>query len=185
MKSLFPALLLVASCATKPQQPLRYPALPPAPSASSQSDAFDPAPDLTSMNGGCRSAELPQPNALDDDCDGSIDSFDKDLPLLLALAFPRVLAPDIALAMRSDSQVEVPLVASDCGEERSVCTVYIDGKNLTRGRHTLLARHIDNGKPKVSHALVVSAQSHGKVTTYLATLSADVTEQSLGSVALP
>ncbi|HEX5660278.1 MAG TPA: hypothetical protein VFX59_23950 [Polyangiales bacterium] len=185
MKQFFPAILLVASCATKPAEPLRYTALPPAPSASSQADAFDPSPALTSMSSACRSAELPQPNALDDDCDGSIDSFAKDLPLLIALAFPRVLAQDIALAVRSESNVEVPLVVSDCGEERSVCTVYIDAKNLARGRHALLARHTDQGAQKGTHALVVSTQTPGKVTTYLATLAADVTEQALGALALP
>jgi hypothetical protein len=177
--------LLLASCAIKPAEPLRYTALPPAASASTQSNAFDPSASLTAMTSGCRTAELPQPNALDDDCDGSIDSFDKDLPLLIALAFPRVLAQDIALALRSESNVEVPLVVSDCGEERSVCTVYVDTKNLARGRHALLARHTDHGAQKGTHALVVSAQTPGKVATYLATLAADVTEQSLGSVALP
>lgn len=125
------------------------------------------------------------PNALDDDCDGSIDSFDKSLPLLIAIAFPRVLAAEIALALRSDTSVELPLVSSDCSEERSVCTVYVDTKGLAPGRHALLARHIDHGAPKGTHALVVSSQSPEKVTTYLATLPADVTEQSLGTVTRP
>jgi hypothetical protein len=185
VRSILPAFVLIASCATKPSEPLRYPALPPAPSASSQSDAFDPSSALTPLSGACRSAELPAPNALDDDCDGRVDSFDKELPLLIALAFPRVLAQDIALAVRSESAVEVPLVANDCGEERAVCTVYVDTKNLARGRHVLLARHSEQGAHQGTHALVVSAQSPGKVTTYLATMAADVSEQTLGAIALP
>jgi hypothetical protein len=117
--------------------------------------------------------------------------------LLIALAFPRVLAEDIALAVRSEGAVELPLVVNDCGEERSVCTVYLDTKNLARGRHALLARNVslargetarfdtDHGAHQSTHALVVSVQSRGKVSTYLATLAADVSEQSLGAVALP
>jgi hypothetical protein len=185
VKQFLAGILLLASCATKPPEPLRYGALPPATSASSSSDAFDPSPMLTPISSACRPAELPVPNAMDDDCDGSIDSFDKGLPLLVALAFPRVLAKNLALALRSDTSVEVPLVASDCGEERAVCTVYVDAKTLARGRHALLVRHTDENPQRGTHALVVSVQSPGKVSTYLATLSADVTEQSLGAVALP
>lgn len=177
--------LLLVSCATPKTEPLRYPALPPAPSASSEADAFDPSAALTPLHSACRAAELPQPNALDDDCDGSIDAFAKDLPLLIALAFPRATAGDLALALRSEANVELPLAVTDCGEAKAVCTVYVDAETLTRGRHALLARHSDPNAHSATLALVVSAQSRGKVTTYLATLAADVGEQSLGSVALP
>jgi hypothetical protein len=183
VKQFLSVSLLIASCAAKQPEPMHYPTLPAAPSASDRADAFDPSPALTQLSSACRSAELPQPNALDDDCDGSVDAFDKQLPFLIALAFPRAIAHDLALALRSDSAVEVPLVVSDCGEERAVCTVYVDSTNLARGRHTLLAKHTEPNAG--SHALVVSVQTSGRVVTYLAQLSADVTEQSLGAVALP
>lgn len=195
MKPILLACVLVASSAAlssacAPEgalraQPLLYPALPPAPSASGEPDAFDPSPALAPLSLACRSAERAAPNALDDDCDGSIDSFAKDQPLLVALAFPRAIAADLALVVRSDHAVELPLVATDCGEREAFCTVYLETKNLARGRHTLLARRADPGAHPGTHALAVSVQSRGKVTTYLASWADDGREQSLGAVALP
>lgn len=179
-----PVSLLFVGCASAPAEPLRYPALPPAPSARAEADAFTPSAALTPLHGACRRAELPQPNALDDDCDGSIDAFARDLPLLIAVAFPRAIAGDLALAVRSEANVEQPLAVSDCGEDKPVCTVYVDGKTLAHGSHSLLVRHTDPNAQAATHALVVSAQTQGKVATYLATLAADAREQSLGSVAV-
>jgi hypothetical protein len=177
--------ILCGACAAPSAQPLRYPALPPAPSASNEPDAFDPAPALGPLALACREAELPVPNALDDDCDGSIDAFAKDTPLLIAISFPRAVAADLALAIRSEKSIELPLVAANCPDTDSFCTTYVETKNLQRGRHALLARHTDQGAHSGTYALAVSVQSRGKVTTYLTTLTTDVTEQSLGAVALP
>jgi len=164
---------------------MHYPAMPAAASASNEPDAFEPSPALTPLHEACRSAELPE-NALDDDCDGSIDAFARDVPMLIALSFPRAAAPVIAVRSESaETATEQPLVPTDCQEQRPFCTVYLESKSLTRGRHTLLARHAEADTKSAPHALVVSVQSRSKVTTYLATLDPNVTELSLGKLALP
>jgi hypothetical protein len=173
-----------AACAPHPVgEPLRYPALPSAPSASTEQPAFDPAPGLARSPLSCRDTELPLPNALDDDCNGQVDGAPADEPLLLVLAYPQAAA--IALFSRGDDEKEQALTAADCNAESAYCTVQLATSKLTRGRHALLARRADGDTSSQPTSVVVSIQSRGKVTTYLARLEAGSAELPLGQLALP
>jgi hypothetical protein len=194
---------VLASCASAPQpRAARYPALAPAAAATPHDPAFEPAATLVSVPLPCRAAELAEPNALDDDCNQRIDDgLDDATPagdaerdtLVLALAYPQN-AP-LKLGLRRDAHTLVDLTPSDCGPERSFCTLRVAVRQLSPGRHALVvsaasasaAESAPGAAPAtaISASVVVSIQSHGKVTTYLAPVSASATEQVLGQLELP
>ena len=195
---------LAAGCGST-QQPraARYPALPLAAAATPHAPAFEPSAALLSLPLACRAAELPEANALDDDCNERIDDgLGSDTApgadaaqetLVLALAYPRN-AP-LKLGLRRDEKTLVDLTPSDCGPERSFCTLRVAVRQLAPGRHALVvssaATSAPDSAPAASPAaplaasVVVSVQSHGKVTTYLAPVPVSATEQVLGQLELP
>lgn len=173
----------LTACAPRiSSEPLRYPALPPAPSASSGPAAFVPAASLTALQLACRPEELPQANALDDDCNGQVDDAPTDDPLSLAIAYPR--ASTIVLSLRTETNTQVVLAPTPCDAQASFCTVRLPSAGLSRGRLALLARWTDADAMAAAPSVVVSVQSRGKVTAYLAKLGASAEEQALGELAL-
>jgi hypothetical protein len=178
-------LLVLSACGSTATQvgtePLRYPALPTAPSGSTQLAAFDPAPGLGALTLACRAAELPVANALDDDCNGQVDDAPSSDSLLIAIAYPS--AAHVPLALRSAAQ-QIELMASACDDSQAYCTLQLSSEKLARGRHTLLVRARGEGAPSPA-SVVVSVQSRGKVTTYLARLDDTTSEHTLGELALP
>ena len=177
-------------------EPLRYPALPAAPSGSTQVAAFDPSPSLTTLTLACRAEELPLANAIDDDCNGQVDDAPTTDPLLIAVAYPRAAA--VALALETPQQ-QLELTTSSCDDSQSFCTLRIDTNRLARGRHALVVHASPASveardsahEPSAQGAhipppsVVVSVQSRGKVTTYLARLDNRTVDQTLGELALP
>ena len=174
---------LAAACARTPAEPARYPALPAGASASSAIAAFEPDPALVATTFACRADEPSLDNALDDDCDGRIDGAPADAPLALTLAYPRALP--LTLIVRSDGGEEQQLTLLPCSEERAFCTARLEGEALPRGRHVLLARTGDAHARGAPLSLLVAAQGHGKVSTYLVPLAEDDSERALGRLSLP
>ena len=154
---------------------------------------FEPAATLTPLTLSCRAHELPEPNALDDDCNQRIDDGlasssaadtepDGDA-VLLALAYPQTAA--LKLGLRSDGNPSLDLTPTDCGSERAFCTVRFAVRQLAPGRHTLVANSTSIAAGTQPPSVVVSVQSRGRVTTYLAPVPPGVQEQPLGQLALP
>lgn len=166
-------------------EPLRYPALPAAPSGTTQVAAFDPSAKLTTLTLACRAEELPQANAIDDDCNGQVDDAPASDPLAISVAYPRAAA--VALALTTPEQ-RLELTASPCDDSQSFCTLRIQTDKLARGRHALVvsaAPASAEGTHMPPPSVVVSVQSRGKVTTYLARLDDRSVELTLGELALP
>jgi hypothetical protein len=179
-------LFMLGACASTATQagtePLRYPVLPAAPSGSTQIAAFDPASGLSTLTLACRAAELPLANALDDDCNGQVDDAAPSESLLLAIGYPH--GANVALALRTASQ-QLELAASACDDTQSYCTLQLSTDKLARGRHALIVRARPEGSSTTPGSVVVSVQSRGKVTTYLARLDGTTAEIALGELALP
>ncbi len=197
------SILAATGCARSVPIPMprHYPALPPGPSASSAPAAFEPAPELTPLSWACRAAEPSPANALDDDCDGHVDGLADEGALLLAVAYPVGAKPELALRRADAAPIQVS--PPPCDERNAFCTFALNTRLLARGRHALLARASadgallarvsadgaahsgDPGGASTGFPLVVSAQSRGKVSTYLATIELAPDAHMLGEVALP
>ena len=194
--------LVCANClgACRPQPApaaVRYPALANAPPTSPVArSVFEPAATLTALTLACRAHELPEANALDDDCNQRIDdgltgpgapaaSEAEGDAVLLALAYPQTAA--LKLGLRSDASLDtvIDLTPTDCGSERAFCTVRFAVRQLAPGRHTLIANSAALAAGTQPPSVVVSVQSRGRVTTYLAPVPPGVQEQPLGQLALP
>ena len=174
---------------------VRYPALAKAlPESPATASVFEPAATLSLLTLSCRPHELPEANALDDDCNQRIDDglagpgapaigeAEGDA-VLLSLAYPQTAA--LKLGLRSNGDTTVDLTPSDCGSERAFCTVRFAVRQLAPGRHTLVANSAALAAGAEPPSVVVSVQSRGRVTTYLAPVPPGVQEQPLGQLALP
>jgi hypothetical protein len=186
VKHSIPTLVLLSACASTATEagtePLRYPALPAAASGSTQVAGFDPAPGLSALTLACRAAELPLANALDDDCNGQLDDAPATTSLLLAIGYPR--AAGVTFALRGPGQ-QVELAASACDDSQAYCTLQLATDKLAHGRHALVVHPRPEEAATSPASVVVSVQSRGKVTTYLARLDETTTERTLGELALP
>ncbi|MDB4974259.1 MAG: hypothetical protein JWN48_2600 [Myxococcaceae bacterium] len=198
---LLPVCLLacLAACATGPQpEAAHYPTLPVQHGAAAGEPAFEPAGSLRQLPLACRGLELAVANAIDDDCNGSVDDAlpgadaprstpsDGGLPddaLVLVLSVPQN-AP-LRLALRAADKSRLDLTPPDCTPDRAFCTHRIPAAQLSRGHSTLL---VDSSalEPSASPpSLVVSVQLHGKVTTYVAPVPRATDEQALGELFVP
>ncbi|MDB4985106.1 MAG: hypothetical protein JWN04_284 [Myxococcaceae bacterium] len=187
--------LASAACASRPEPgAARYPALPSASRADAGEPVFEPAAQLVALALACRSAELPGANALDDDCNGRIDdglgdagtttdTASPDDALVLALSVPQTAA--LKLGLRSGTGAPLDLTPVDCSTESAFCTRRLSAAELPHGasRLSVDGSALDAAVPPPS--VVLSVQSHGKVTTYVAPAAVGAQEQLLLKLFLP
>jgi hypothetical protein len=180
-----PAAVLLAitctawsGCATSaPPAPQHYPKLPS--KAGADGPAFAPDAALTPLALTCNAAEPTLANALDDDCDGKLDGQPGEQ---LALAYPR--ASQLALALIDAGGTEHALAPATCDQPASFCAARVALAEVAPGTYALTAKRADGATAEASSVLV-SVQSQGKVTAYLASLAADQPERVLGQLTVP
>ena len=175
--------LLLSCAASVAQEPkVAPPATPPAPAPAT----LEVVPALSELTLACRSAELAHDNALDDDCDGSIDHLPRASGLTVAWAHPG----DAELAVKLVDADQQALPASEsaspssCLSDHSVATGHARYDALPAGKRTLVlsqVRACGEAKP-LTVALSVSTQ--GSTKAYLVKLEPGQ-ELALGTLTVP
>lgn len=160
---LLPLACVFAACASTATQP---PAQAPAPAPAQPGDAppgnvqgsLELAPGLSELTVSCRNAELPGENALDDDCDGSIDKLPRASLLTVAWANPG--DAEVAFALRDAGPQGVAdadsIAASACVADHRVSTGHASYTSAAPGKHALVLRYL---RPCVSEGPLTVAVS--------------------------
>jgi hypothetical protein len=188
-------LLVLGACAAPVQPaPAHYPSLPKSVDAALAAPSFAPSALLTALPVVCGPSERGVANGLDDDCNGSIDdglfgpgspseADAQDAALVLSLSYPQT--DELTLGLRRDDKTLVDITPTDCTPERAFCTRRLPTRDLPRGHHTLVALPSDaRAAAAPAPSLVVSTQSHGNITTYVAAVATGRGEQVLGQLDL-
>jgi len=172
---LCPLLLLSASaCATA--NAANTPPQHAAAKATAQAPRFEVDGSLVELAATCRPAELPQANALDDDCDGAVDG-QPATGATVTLAFPRAAALRIVL----QGPDGVRTVDASCPEAASVCTARVTAEALPSGRHELRVESVASADARPT-SVAVSKSGEGEVRTYLAELTQPGETRALGTL---
>jgi hypothetical protein len=154
---------LVSACAASvAQSPGAAPAPAPAPPGESPAGdghgTLELAPGLSELSLSCRSAELPRANALDDDCDGTIDQLPRGALLTVAWANPG--DAEVAFALRDAGPQGVvdadAIAASACVADHGVSTGHASYDRAAPGKHALVLRYL---RPCTSEAALTVAVS--------------------------
>lgn len=178
---------LLAACApaAPSREPPRYPTRSAVTSRDEAANAprFEAAPELVATTFACRAGERSPANALDDDCDGSIDGATTDA-LLLAVAYPRSAALELAL-QAADQPAPLPLDTTPCPAVAPFCTMHLRSETLAPGKYTLVVRSTDTSAASLPSSLLVSVQSRGKVSAYLLRIEHANEIATVGSLAIP
>ena len=185
--SALPLLALVSACAASvaqaPAQPAPAPAQPGDAPAGDVHGTLELTPGLSQLGLACRSAELPRANALDDDCDGTIDQLPKGA--LRTVAWANAGDAEVAFALRDAGPQGVvdadAISASACVPDHGVSTGHASYNAAQPGKHTLVLRYLRPCASEAPLSVAVSLATPEGTRAYLVQLEPGK-ERELGTL---
>ncbi len=176
--------LMLTACASSPSglagAPAQYSALPQDVALRAE---FTAAADLQAVQVPCLQSEPPDPNAVDDNCDGIIDDTQTGQLLSVAIAYPQQGSDLIRILVRSEraETSQEPLPEDAAIRSASVQVRRLDLGPLPAGRHQVnLSRQTQDGAA-AALPVSVSLATAGVSRAYVVSLGAGES-RSLGLI---